>query len=144
MKTISFDRRRISSYLKSTVTVSSDEPFCAVEARATKVNSNFGKGIGQDLLSDDASAVNGVVTLPSAVTSYSFDVEYPELLTDGEYRISVYLMNEAGEWDDTSMLLTNDGKTVTDKSGAVIRVRRDGRGKDESYHSAYSQCLDAQ
>ena len=138
MTSISVDNNRISNHIKGTITVLSDEPFYAIEARATKKGSDFGRGTGYDLLSDDASAVNGIVTFPSAVTSYTFDVECSELLTDGEYRISVYVLNEANVWDDTSVLLTSDGKTVTDKTGAVIRVQRNGSGVDEVYTSAYS------
>ena len=138
MLTVTLDRNRISIYKKATVTVTSDEPFIAVEARATRIGSNFGKGVGEDLLSDDATAVNGVVTLPSAVTSYSFDVECSELLTDGEYRISVYVMNENGTWDESYYLLTSSGQIVKDKTGSTICVKRNSGVTTEGYKSAYS------
>ena len=60
MAEVTVDNKRISRHIKSTVTVTSDEPFLAIEARATKKGSDFGRGTGYDLLSDDASAENEV------------------------------------------------------------------------------------
>ena len=138
MISVTIDRNRISSYFKATVNVSSDIPFTAIEARATKIGSGFGRGTGICLLSDDFVSSGGVVTLPSAVQTYSFDTEYNELLTDGEYRITVFVRMEDGKWAGGSNLLTSLSDTVYDKNGAAVLVKRNGSGNDESYRSAYT------
>ena len=135
---VTIDRNRISSRFKATVNVSSDKPFTSVEGRATKKGSAFGRGTGICLLSDDSATTNGVVTLPSAVNNYSFDVECSEILTDGEYRISVFVMTEDGKWNDCSVLLTSADETVYDKNSDVVLVERNGSGTDETYISAFS------
>lgn len=138
MLTITVDRNRISPHYKATVNVSSDEPIRAYEARATKSGEAFGRGVGFDLLSDDASALNGVVTLSSAVTSFSFDIESAELSSDGDYLISVFVRDENGVWNDCSALFTSASQPVRDSSGAYILAKRSGSGTDTSYQSAYT------
>lgn len=138
MLTVSVDRDRISNIFKASVTVSSDESFTAIEARATKTGEAYGRGVGLCLLSDDDSASDGVVTLSTAVKSYSFDVESSELSSDGEYRISVYVKNESGVWNDTCQLYTSSSDAVVDSNGAYVLVKRNGTGTDASYTSAYS------
>ena len=100
MLTISIDRNRISNHFKANVSVNSDVPVTAYEARATKINEAYGKGIGYNLLSDDATALNGVVNLEMPVKTFSFDIESSKLQADGNYRISVYVRNENGMWKD--------------------------------------------
>ena len=135
---VTIDRNRISSRFKATVNISADKLFTCVEGRATKKGSAFGRGTGICLLSDDSATTNGVVTLPSAVDNYSFDVECGEILTDGEYRISVFVMTEDGKWNDCSVLLTSADETLCDKNADVILVKRNGSGTDETYKSAFS------
>lgn len=138
MTTVTIDRNRISEFLKATVNVESDIPFIAVEARATKKGSGFGRGIGICLLSDDATASDGVVALPSAVSNFIFDAQCSEFLTDGEYRISVFVQTEDGKWNDGSALLTSSGEKVYDKNGVCVLVKKNGTGTDETYKSTYS------
>lgn len=138
MINVTIDRNRISNRFKATVNVTSDKPFTAVEGRATKKGTAFGKGTGICLLSDDTATANGIVTLPSAVNNYSFDVECSEILTDGEYRISVFVQTEDGKWNDCSALLTSADETVYAKNSDVILVKRNGSGTDETYKSAFS------
>lgn len=138
MLTISIDRNRISTKFKATVTVQSDEPVYAYEARATRQGQPYGRGVGYDLLSDDASASNGIVTLSTPVSSFSFDIESTELQTDGDYRISIYVRNKDGIWNDCCQLYTSSAEAVRDSSGAYVLVKRDGSGTDASYTSAYT------
>jgi hypothetical protein len=135
---VAIDRNRISNFFKATVNVTSDVPFSAIEARATKKGSDFGRGIGICLLSDDATTSDGVVNLPSAVKNYTFDAESNELMTDGEYRISIFVLTEDGKWNDGAVLLTSSAQTVCDKNSDIICVKRNGSGTDETYISAYS------
>lgn len=138
MLTVTTDRNRISAHFKGTVTVISDVPIMAYEARATKSGEPWGRGIGHDLLSDDAVSVNGVVALSAAVKTFSFDIEAEELSSDGDYRISVYVMDPSGIWNDCCNLFTNASQAVIDKNGAAVLAKRNGTGTDESYTSAYS------
>lgn len=138
MLTISIDRNRISYSFKATVTVKSDEPVYAYEARATKQGQPYGRSVGYDLLSDDASASNGIVTLSTPVSSFSFDIESDELSSDGDYRISVYVRNEEGVWNDCCQLYSSSSEAVRDSNGAYVLVKRNGSGTDTSYKSAYS------
>lgn len=138
MLTIAVDRNRISPHYKATVNVQSDEPIMAYEARATKSGEAFGRGVGFDLLSDDTSASNGVVTLPSAATSFSFDIESTELAADGAYRVSVFVKDANGVWNDCSALYTSASQPVRDSSGAYVMAKRSGSGTDTTYKSAYT------
>ncbi|MBR3868069.1 MAG: hypothetical protein IKM66_02020 [Clostridia bacterium] len=138
MLTISIDRNRISTHFKATVTVHSDESVYAYEARATKQGQPYGRSVGYDLLSDDASASNGIVTLSTPVSSFSFDIESSELQTDGDYRISVYVRNKDGVWNDCCQLYTSSSEAVRDSNGAYVLAKCDGSGTDSSYKSAYS------
>ena len=139
MVSISVDRSRISTHYKATVTVTSDTPFSAYEARGSYADEKYGRGIGYCLLSDDNATGNGVVSLASAVTSVSFDVESSELCdADGDYRISVFTMNTDGVWDDTCLLLTSSGEELYGSDGRKILARRNGSGTDERCISAYS------
>lgn len=138
MLTITVDRNRISPYCKATVNVQSDEPIIAYEARATKSGESFGRGVGYDLLSDDATASNGVVTLSSSAKSFSFDIESTELLSDGAYRISVFVKDENDVWNDCSALYTSASQPVRDANGAYVLAKRSGAGTDTSYKSAYT------
>lgn len=138
MVTVTIDRNRISNFFKATVNVTSDKPFVLIEARATKKGSGFGRGVGICLLSDDVTTLNGVVTLPSAVKNFTFDAESGEILTDGEYRISIFVLTEDGKWNDGSALLTSLSEEVFDSNGDKVFVKRNGSGTDETYKSAYS------
>lgn len=138
MLTISIDRNRISNRFKANVSVESDVPVTAYEARATRKNDSYGKGIGYDLLSDDISASNGIVTLSTPVSSFSFDIESAELSSDGDYRISVYVRNKDGVWNDCCQLYTSSGEAVRDSIGSYLLAKRDGSGTDTSYKSSYS------
>lgn len=142
MLTLSMDRRRISSYLKASVTVTSDTEFDAVEVRATKVNDPYMKGFGYGLLCDDRSNAyyceNGVVYINEPVTSFSFDIEAEELADDGDYRISVYVRNSDGVWNDVCNLYTNSSQQLVDSNGACICSQRSGMGTDEGYISMFS------
>lgn len=139
MLTVTADRNRISENYKATVTVVADTPFAAIEARATENGSAYGRGIGYDMLSDDNSSDSGVITFADAVTEYSFDVECSELgYLDGNYRISVFVMDSDGIWSDCCALYTNASEQVKDSQGDAVLVKRTGTGTDESYTSAYS------
>lgn len=138
MLTILIDRNRISNYLKATVSVNSDVPVTAYEARGTKNGESYGRGIGYNLLSDDVSTSNGVVNLSSPANSFSFDIESAELAADGEYRISVYVRNENGVWNDCCQLYTYDSETVRDSNGDYVLVKRTGNGTDDSYKSVFT------
>lgn len=138
MINVTIDRNRISEHFKATVTVTSDEAFTKIEARATKKGSSFGKGIGICLLGDDAVSSDGVVTFSSAVNSFVFDAESHEIVTDGEYRISVFVLTEDGKWNDGAAVLTAEGESVYDTDGNRIFAKRNGSGTDEAYQSAYS------
>lgn len=139
MVSISADTLRISSHVKANVTVTSDTPFNAYEARGYYASDRYGRGIGFCLLSDDEAAENGVAELPVAVNTVSFDVEASELQdTEGVFRIAVFVRDENGVWDDTCTLLTASGETVYGSDGCKILAKRDGSGTDESFGSAYS------
>lgn len=146
MLTISVDRDRLSTHLKANVTVRSDEYIQAFEARATLAGQPCGRGIGCDLLADEFDEASGyyydsesgVAYPPEPYRSVSFDVEAAELNTDGEYRISIYVMNKSGVWNDTCILYTKNSESVIDSDGAYILVMRNTTGEDESYTSAYS------
>ena len=136
MTAVTVDRQRISDKLKATVTVTSDFLFDAIEARATKANENFGRGQGGCLLSDDTSPADGVLILSAPVNEFSFDVEKTELFSDGEYRISVFLRNTDGVWNDCSALLTPQGENLVDSLGRKMFAKRNV-GTEETYISAY-------
>ena len=138
MITVMIDRNRISRHLKATVTVNSDVQITAYEARATKIGSPYGKGIGYDLLADDISAVNGVVSTESPVNSFEFDIESAELSADGGYRISVYVKDTNDAWNDCCQLYTASGEAVIDSTGKNVLVKRSGNGTDTSYKSAFT------
>ena len=135
---ITIDRNRISNYFKATVNVVSDIPFTAVEARATPYGATFGKGIGICLLSDDAATSDGVVTFSESVNNFTFDAQADELLSDGEYMISVFVLTEDGKWNDGSGLYTSSGEIVSDSQGKSVFTKRNGSGTDDIYISAYS------
>ncbi len=137
MLTIQTDRNRISNHFKSAVRITSDEEVYAYEARATRQGEPYGRGIGYDLLSDDTDASNGVVTLSTPSTDLTFDIESSELLSDGDYRISIYVMNADGVWNDTCQLYTASGEAVKDSDGKSVLVKRED-GTQMSYTSAYS------
>lgn len=137
MLTIQTDRNRISNHFKATVRVMSDESVYAYEARATRQGEPFGRGVGYDLLTDDTSSANGVVTLTSPATELIFDIESSELSSDGDYRICIYVMNGDGVWNDTCQLYTSSGEEVKDSDGRNVLVKRED-GTQQSYVSAYS------
>ena len=138
MITVMIDRNRISRHLKATVTVNSDVQITAYEARATKTGDPYGKGIGYNLLSDDFSLTNGVVIPEKPVKSFSFDVDSVELAADGDYRISIYVRNSKGVWDDCCQLYTVAFENVKDSKGDYILVKRVGQGTDLLYKSVFS------
>ena len=82
----------------SSVSVSSNINAVAFEARATLEGQSYGRGIGIDIVQDDVSVAAGVHTFVSPTKSWSFDIAYSEIGTDGLYRISVYAQNEDGVW----------------------------------------------
>ena len=137
MLTIQTDRNRISNHFKASVRVISDEAVHSYEARATRQGEPFGRGIGYDLLSDDTESSNGVVTLTSPLTALTFDIESSELSADGDYRISIYVMNGEGVWNDTCQLYTSSGEEVKDFDGRNVLAKRED-GTQQSYTSAYS------
>lgn len=137
MLTIQTDRNRISNHFKASVRVISDEAVHSYEARATRQGEPFGRGIGYDLLSDDTTSSNGVVTLTSPLTELTFDIESSELSADGDYRISIYVMNGDGVWNDTCQLYTSSGEEVKDSDGRNVLAKRED-GTQQSYTSAYS------
>lgn len=97
--TLSPDKEKINGNGTVTVSVSTDIPASAFEARATLLNASYGRGIGINLISDDLAVdAAGVHTFSTPVTSWSFDVAYSEIAADGTYRISVYARNANGVW----------------------------------------------
>lgn len=140
MLTVEVDRQRISSVFSAMVTVRSDELFDAVEVRATKNGDDFGRGIGLCMLCDDLTVSDGIVLLDSPVSELTFDVEKNELDTDGDYRISVFVRNESGVWNDCATLMTAAGESVMDQNGAPVLVKREG-GTEENYISAYKGAV---
>ena len=138
MITVMIDRNRISRHLKANVTVNSDVQITAYEARATKVGNSYGKGIGYDLLSDDISSVNGVVSMQNPAKSFGFDIESTELSSDGDYRISVYVKDSNDVWNDCCQLYTASSEPVVDSEGKYILVKRAGNGTDTLYKSVFS------
>lgn len=138
MLTISVDRNRISKNFKAVVSVNSDVPIIAYEARATRSGEAYGRGRGYDLLADDKTSANGVVTISAPVSAFSFDIESTELASDGKYRISIYVMNENGVWNDCCQLYTSSSEEIKDSNGDNVLVKRNGNGTDASYTSAYS------
>lgn len=138
MLTVAINRNRISSHFKATVNVGSDEKIYAYEARATKTGQPYGKGTGYDLLSDDITADSAIVTLQEPLNSFAFDVESSELENDGNYRISIYVMNADGIWNDTCQLYTSSSETVIDSDGKNVLAKRNGSGTDERFISAYT------
>ncbi|MBQ8209913.1 MAG: hypothetical protein IJZ35_04965 [Clostridia bacterium] len=139
---VSIDRSRISGSFKANITVTEENGFDAFEVRATKVNEPYMRGVGYDLLSDDVAdgyfCENGVAYADSALTSFSCDVESSELDADGEYRISVYIRNTDGIWNDVCALYTNSSQMLVDSNGEYVYAQRLGTGFDDSYTSVFS------
>lgn len=138
MITVTIDRKRISRHLKATVSINSDVKITAYEARATKSGMPYGKGIGYNLLADDIPLTNGIVISGKPVNSFSFDVESSELSADGDYRISIFVRNEKGVWNDCCQLYTAAFENVTDANGSYVLAKRAGQGTDELYKSVFS------
>ena len=93
------DYAKINGSGLSTVSVSTNINAKAFEARATLDGQPYGRGIGTNVISDDVMVdSSGVHIFSAPTTSWSFDVAYTEINTDGEYRISVYAMNEDNVW----------------------------------------------
>lgn len=124
--TFDVDKSAIANGGKAIVNITSSEYMTAIECRATLSGAPWGRGIGTDVLADDARTVDGVYTFSVSRNTFSFDVESAELLSgDGTYRITVYTRNAKGVWDDTvlfvpsgsSGLLTADGKTFKVQKG---------------------------
>ena len=138
MITITIDRNRISNHFKANVSVNSDVPVTAYEARATLSGERYGRGIGYDLLSDDIAVSDGVVNLSTPVNSFSFDVESAELSADGEYRVVVYVKNESGVWNDCCQFCTSASEVIRDSNSAYVLAKRTGSGTDVSYKSVYT------
>lgn len=138
MLTISIDRNKISSHFKASVSVVSDTAIDAYEARATLFGAPYGRGVGYDLISDDAAAADGAAPLSPAAASFSFDVEAAELPSDGKYRISVYVRDTNGIWNDCDYLVTKTADAVRDSSGAYVQVKRTSASINTFYQSAYT------
>ena len=140
MLTISVDRKKISNNITATVSVFSDYMFDAVEVRATKAGEPYMRGLGYALLADEKiygySPADGTVYFDSPVSYFNFSVSAPELGTDGKYRISVYVRDTLGVWNDVCPVYTSEMQQLTDVNGAHIFVCRDGTGTDEQYKSA--------
>ena len=77
-----------------------------------------------------------MLILSAPVNEFSFDVEKTELFSDGEYRISVFLRNTDGVWNDCSALLTSQGENLVDSLGRKMFAKRNV-GTEETYISAY-------
>lgn len=142
MLTFLTDRNRISNHFKACVTVNSDTEFDAFQVRATKIGEPYMLGVGYDLLCDDlidgGYCLDGTAYVYEPATSLSFDIESSELENDGEYRISVYVRNTHGTWNDVCPLYTKDEQLIVDSNSAYIFVQRLGFGTDDSYTSAYA------
>ena len=97
--TVTPDKEKINGSGLVTVNVESDIPAVAFEARATLVGASSGRGIGINVIADDLSVdAAGVHTFSVPASSWSFDIAYSEINTDGIYRISVYAQNTNGVW----------------------------------------------
>ena len=97
--TVSPDKEKINGSGLVAVSVTTDIPASAFEARATLLNASYGRGIGINLISDDLDVdAAGVHTFSTPTSSWSFDVAYSEIANDGAYRISVYARNANGVW----------------------------------------------
>lgn len=126
---ISVDRSAIPSGGKANVTVSTADPtelIYAIECRATLSGSSWGRGIGTDVLADNLqTASTGYYELPVPSTAFSFDVESGELLSgDGVYRITVYIRDSRGVWDDTFLFIPSGSDKLVTADGLVFKCKR--------------------
>ena len=115
--TLSVDRSAIPSGGKANVTVTASENIYAIECRATLSGAPWGLGVGTDVLADDLQTEYGFYELPTPSTTFSFDVESSELLNgDGTYRITVFVRDSRGVWDDIELFIPegSDGLITSD------------------------------
>lgn len=142
MPEIVIDRYKISSHLKANVNVNSDFEFIAFEVRATKTGEPYMRGCGYDLISDDTAESyyidNSIAYTYEPLKNISFDIESVELAGDGEYRISVYLKNTDGIWNDVCCLYTNTYQLLVDSNGSYVCAQRNATGTDENYISVFN------
>lgn len=139
MITVAVNNSRIGPNKKASISVYSDNDFFnGIEARATAEGAPYGRGWGYDLLKDDYQTENGVLPLNEVTDLFNFDAEADELGSDGIYRISVYVRNLSGIWNDCCGLYINTNERVKDSGGSYVLAKRDGSGTDEQYISAYS------
>lgn len=121
-------RNTISGDHKATVLVESINPselIYAVECRATLSGAPWGRGVGVDVLADDLQTDSGVYELPTPAQSFSFDVESSELLSgDGTYRITVYVRDSRGVWDDTFLFIPSGSDMLKTADGKVFKCKR--------------------
>ena len=84
---------------RATATVEMNVLCSKIEARATINGDSYGRGIGINVLSDDVTTDGaGVHTFATPIKTWSFDIEQSELVTDGNYQITVYVQNIDGIW----------------------------------------------
>lgn len=124
--TLNIDRSAIASGGKATVTVSASEDIYAIECRATVSGAFWGRGIGTDVLADDLPTTGiGYYELPTPSTSFSFDVESNELVGgDGTYRVTVYVRDSRGVWDDTFLFIPSGSDKLVTADGLVFKCKR--------------------
>lgn len=89
-------RNKISSipgFDNVVVTFSADNTYTVFECRATKVGDRYGVGVGALLASFSKTPAN---------IERTFEI-YDEYLMrgDGDYRISLYVQGEDGQWNET-------------------------------------------
>ena len=123
--TLSVDRSAIPDGGKANVTITASENIYAVECRATLSGAQWGRGIGTDVLADDLQTSSGYYELPTPSTSFSFDVESSELLSgDGTYRVTVYVRDARGVWDDTDLFIPAGSDKLVTADGFTFKCKR--------------------
>ena len=117
--TFSFDRNKISDEANFdfvTVTFSSDITYQAFECRATKTGEDYGIGKGQLVASFSKTPAN---------TERTFEIYDDYLLQgDGEYRISLFVQGEDGNWNDNYPYIPIGSSEYTTTDGKVYLCRR--------------------
>lgn len=100
---------KISTVISCKVQFSINEKFREFEARATLVGQDYGRGIGDLVMSMSIASPNYY----PANTNYTFVITDSNLTKgDGAYRISLYAMNVDGIWSD-AVAFEWDGEIAT-------------------------------
>lgn len=100
---------KISTVISCNVQFSVNENFREFEARATLVGQDYGRGIGDLVMSMSIASPNYY----PANTNYTFVITDSNLTKgDGAYRISLYAMNVDGIWSD-AVAFEWDGEIAT-------------------------------